>query len=219
MVDPLIKFLKSNSILFAISKAIQSLYWSLIRLFSRLKWLSIKKQPSISLELGSGPKKGREGWYTVDMRGGADISWDLRKGIPLNDCTVSRIYSSHLLEHIPYEQLIPFLEECKRVLKKGGEFIVCVPNSRLYIDAYLAGKTFKDKSKCWQPGLVDTGSNIDQLNYVAYMRGEHKYMFDNENLLKTLTRGGYSRVESRGFNPDLDLKERDAESIYAIAYK
>ena len=34
----------------------------------------------------------------------------------------------------------------------------------------------------WRPAFNSTTS-IDAINYVAYMGGEHKYMFDQENLL------------------------------------
>ena len=115
--------------------------------------------------------------------------------------------------------MIPFLKECKRVLTVGGEFSVCVPNSRLYIDAYKDGKLFQDRNEWWQPGMIDTGSNIDQLNYVAYMLNEHKYMFDEQNLINTLTKAGFLNARLRKFDDSLDLIERDKESIYAKAIK
>ena len=135
------------------------------------------------------------------------------------DNCVSKIYSSHLLEHIPYEQLIIFLYECHRVLKVDGEFSVCVPNFRFWVDAYKEDKLFKERKTWWQPGLIDTGSAIDQLNYSAYMKDEHKYMFDEENLINTLKKAGFSNAQLRKFDKTLDLQERDYESIYAVAVK
>ena len=178
----------------------------------------IKNKTEIKLELGSGNKKGKNGWTTVDILN-SDISWDLSKGIPLPDNCVSKIYSSHLLEHIPYEQLIIFLYECRRVLKVDGEFSVCVPNFRFWVDAYKEDKLFKERKMWWQPGLIDTGSAIDQLNYSAYMKDEHKYMFDEENLINTLKKAGFSNAQLRKFDKTLDLQERDYESIYAVAVK
>jgi len=51
------------------------------------------------------------------------------------------------------------------------------------------------------------------------MRGQHKYMFDEENLINTLRQAGFSDVKLRKFDHQLDLKERDSESIYALALK
>ena len=185
---------------------------------SKKKWKRLEQSKIVKLELGSGTKKGTNGWTTVDM-GQADISWDLRRGIPLPNDSVDRIYSSHLLEHIPYDQLLLFLRECRRVMKKSAEFSVCVPNLKLYVDAYKDGKLFRSRDTWWQPGLVDTGSSIDQLNYFVYMKDEHKYMFDEENLINTLTKCGFSNVKLREFDEELDILKRDKESIYAKASK
>ena len=185
---------------------------------SNSKWKSLINKDDIKLELGSGPKKGLNGWTTVDLNG-TDIIWDLRKSFPLPSDCITKIYSSHLLEHIPYQQLIPFLKECLRVLKPNGEFSVCVPNARLVIDGYIAGKLTKERETWWQPGVVDTGSKIDELNYLAYMGGQHKYMFDKENLLNTLFVSGFKSANLRKFDEELDMLERDYQSIYAVAKK
>lgn len=188
------------------------------RVVARSRWKRLQQEDEILLEFGSGSKRGSNGWTTVDLTG-ADISWDLRSGIPLNSNSVDRIYSSHLLEHIPYPELIKFLGECLRVLKSDGNFSVCVPNFRHYIEAYIKKTEFIEKSQCWKPGVVDTGSSLDQVNYMAYMKDEHKYMFDEENLINTLRKAGFAHAELRTFDAGIDLKKRDFESIYATAYK
>jgi hypothetical protein len=66
---------------------------------------------------------------------------------------------------------------------------------------------------------VDTGSLLDQVNYIAYMDGHHSYMFDRENLVNTLKKAPFHEVSLRAFDEALDLKKRDFESIYAIAIK
>ena len=207
------EFIKKSPVLLSIARIARSLIY---QIGAKKRWQRLGKNQIVKIELGSGPKKGKDGWTTVDQYG-ADINWDLRHGIPLPNRSVDKIYSSHLLEHIPYQQLIPFLRECRRVMKTEAEFLVCVPNFRFYVDAYKEGKLFRSRDTWWQPGIVDTGSSIDQINYLAYMLDEHKYMFDEENLVKTLIKAGFSKVELREFNGELDLIERDFESIYAKA--
>ena len=209
------KYFKKLPLLFFLANKIVSQYRQLT---SYLKWKNLTKSSEIKLELGSGERKGTNGWTTIDNKS-SDINWDLRRGIPLPDNCVDKIYSSHLLEHIPYNELIAFLSECHRVMKVNGEFSVCVPNFRLYINSYIEGENFKDKSLWHQPGLINTGSAIDQLNYMMYMDGQHKYMFDEENLINTLYLSGFKDVSLRDFDYTLDLKERDFESIYAVAFK
>lgn len=60
---------------------------------------------------------------------------------------------------------------------------------------------------------------IDYVNYIAYMDGHHKYMFDIENLLRILELTKFPNVRQRRFDPILDMKEREFESIYAEAVK
>lgn len=207
-------FIKNKFILSFLIKLKDSLFVIL----SRKKWRQLKYQRLIMLEIGAGEKSGKQGWTTVDLRG-SDIAHDLRRGIPLPNNTVDKIYTSHLFEHIPYKDLISLLEECYRVLKKGGELSVCVPNAGYYIRAYYEQKIFRDLSDAYQPAVVDTNSFLDQVNYVAYMGDEHKYMFDEENLVNTLKVAPFEKVSLRDFDPDLDRTERDFESVYARATK
>jgi len=47
----------------------------------------------------------------------------------------------------------------------------------------------------------------------------HKYLYDEEKLIFILESKGFRNVRLRNFDPSLDLKERDFESIYAEAQK
>jgi len=188
-----------------------------VRCFSYAKWRTTRKMKTIWLELGSGAKRGQNGWITIDFTG-ADICHDLRNGIPFPSDSVDRIYTSHMLEHISYRDLLVFLDECYRVLKKGGSFSVCVPDAGRYISAYAERSHFRESNSMYQPAVVDTGSFLDQVNYIAFMNQLHKYMFDEENLVNTLKKTFVS-VELRGFDDCIDLKSRDFESIYAVAIK
>lgn len=182
----------------------------------RVKALLESRRP-ICLEVGAGDKKGCDGWVTLDMTGGCDLYWDLRKGIPFPDGTVAKLYSSHFFEHLTYREGQEFLDECLRVLSPGGSFSICVPDARIYIEAYLGQR---DGSKlCGYKPAFNSTTKIDYLNYMAYMDGLHKYMFDEENLLHILHAKGFRNVRTRPFDASLDLKERDFESIYALAEK
>lgn len=172
----------------------------------------------VKLDLGGGYSAGRNGWINVDVSAEADLFWDLRHGIPFPDGTVDRLYSSHLFEHLTYGQGQALLAECMRVLKAGGSFSIVVPNARMYIEAYMGAQDLPDEYFGWSPAFNGT-TGIDAVNYVAYMAGEHQYMFDQENLLHILAAAGFTDVRAREFDPSTDLLERDFESIYAIGVK
>ena len=144
---------------------------------------------------------------------------DLTNPLPFPDNCVTQIYSSHLLEHIDYPNLIALLSQCHRVLKSGGLFKVAVPNARLFLDAYFHPEEFDAAYYCrYEPGL-HYNSAIDYVNYVAYMGGQHRYLFDEENLTVLLVKTGFKSVRPRDFDPSLDLVGRRFESIYAEGMK
>ncbi len=194
----------------------------LLKPFSLMTAYRISKRDEIFLEIGSGEKKGTNGWFTLDSCFFVDINWDLRHGIPFPDNSIDKIYTSHTFEHIPFDSLQKLIRICHRKLKRGGTLSVCVPNARLYIDAYISGEKFidlYDENKVCPLTRCDTGSPIDQVNLIAYLGGQHCYMFDKTNLVNILRMNGFSEVKERSFQADLDRIERDGESIYALATK
>lgn len=190
-----------------------------LSLQSKLKIKQALQKDLVLLEIGAGAKKGESGWTTLDINRKVDIFWDLRNGIPFPENSVDEIYTSHTFEHIPFESLKKLIRECHRALKPSGKLSICVPSARFYIEAYMNNKEFRSTKNFWKPGLCETGSRIDQLNYTVYMGGEHKYMFDNENLINILKLCGFNSAETRDFGHPLDLPGRDFESIYATGTK
>jgi predicted SAM-dependent methyltransferase len=173
----------------------------------------------ICIEVGAGDKRGTGEWVTLDVNQGCDVYWDLRRGIPFPNGRIKKIYSSHFFEHLSFGEIQRFLEECRRVLAPNGKFLICVPNARIYIEAYARGISLSpDPFFAYKPAYNHT-TGIDYVNYMAYMGGQHKYMFDEENLIFILKSKGFRNVRLRQFDPTLDLRERDFESIYAEAEK
>jgi len=194
---------------------------------ARLKWLSrstpgkvkstLASGAPIRLDLGGG-NWHRAGWLTLDIDTDSDLFWDLRRGIPFPDDSVDVVYSSHFLEHLSYQDGQAVLGETLRVLKPGGLVSVCVPDARMYIDAYLGNTQLDPSREFWEPAFVSS-EGIDLLNYVAYMADEHKCMFDQQGLIDRLARAGFHNARARSFDPALDLEDRAFESIYAEAWK
>lgn len=185
---------------------------------ARVKRL-LNERRDIFLEVGAGDKKGGNGWLTIDVTKHCDIYWDLRAGLPFPNESVTKIYSSHFFEHLTFNEGQDFLEDCLRVLVPGGTFSICVPNARIYIKAYLEADSLdENRFFRYKPAFNNT-TRIDYVNYTAYMDGHHKYMFDEDNLLHILRSKGFRNVHLREFDPDLDLIDRDFESIYSAAEK
>jgi predicted SAM-dependent methyltransferase len=133
---------------------------------------------------------------------------------------VQKIYSSHFFEHLPYNDMRKVLKECYRVLKKNGEIYIVVPNGKLFINAYINKTNYFDgkENEMYQRGFTDTGSFIDQVNYIAYLGGEHMYLYDEENLVNILKQSGFN-AKLRAFDPQLDLRIREHDSVFAVGVK
>ena len=186
---------------------------------SHRKWRKVRKLDLVQLNIGSGSDDQKPGWITVDLNG-AYITYDLRKKFPLQNSSVQKIYSSHFFEHLPYDDMRKVLKECYRVLKKSGEIYIVVPNAKLYINAYLNKTNYFDgiENEIYTRGFTDTGSFIDQVNYMAYLGGEHMYLYDEENLVNILRQTGFN-ANLREFDPKLDSRSREHDSIFAVGIK
>ncbi|GCL34209.1 glycosyl transferase group 1 [Planktothrix agardhii CCAP 1459/11A] len=177
------------------------------------------RRKPLKLELGASEKR-MEGWTTVDLDPRSDLCLDLSKPLPFQDNCLEEIYSSHLLEHFYYPNpMVNLLSECYRVLKPGGVFKVAVPNARIYIEAYEKPESFEAEEHCLYKPAFHYHSKIDFINYIAYMDGHHRFLFDEENLPKIITNAGFENVRLRSFESGLDLEARKHESIYAEGKK
>jgi predicted SAM-dependent methyltransferase len=173
-----------------------------------------------TVELGSARREGVPDWVTLDLNGNADINHDLSRPLPFPDGSVDRVYSSHVLEHFTYPRpLLDLLREAHRILKPGGTISAAVPNARVYLEGYFHPEQFDREKFCAYDVGLRFRSRIDVVNFVAYLGGEHKFLFDEENLPRVLEEGGFRNARLRSFDPSIDLPERAYDSIYAEAVK
>jgi predicted SAM-dependent methyltransferase len=173
----------------------------------------------VKLELGADQNRGIVGWTYVDMNGQCDLTLDLLQPLPFPDNCVEMIYSSHLLEHFRYPDLINLLNECLRILKPGGIFSAAIPNARLYLEAYHNPADFDPSLFCRYEPAYHYHSKIDYVNYMAYMDGHHHYMFDEDNIDAILRKTGFKTVRPREFDKNLDMEVRNFQTIYVHCEK
>jgi predicted SAM-dependent methyltransferase len=189
------------------------------RYIGNLAFKKLSSSQNLKLEFGSGSKKGTQGWTTIDIVSGADIEWNLLNPIPLSENSVDVIYSSHLLEHLSYKEMINVLNGWFRILKPNGKLMICVPDASHYLRAYHNSDTIQEFIPQFYQPAFNYHSAIDYINYIAYMDGSHKHLFDQENLHAILQFVGFVNIKERPFDPSLDSKGHDWESIYAEAEK
>lgn len=98
------------------------------------------------LNLGGGSDKLKN-YITIDADKNTEC--DIIAGITkLNfaNSTVSNIYTSHTLEHVPRQDVARVLSEWNRVLIPGGKLYVCVPDIEQLTTIYLDGLRQYDKN-------------------------------------------------------------------------
>ncbi len=159
---------------------------------NKIKIESLMRSPlPIKLELGAGENRGLPGWTYIDANDHCDLVLDLTQPLPFPDDSIDIIYSSHLLEHFKHTDLLRFLAECLRLLKPGGQFSAAIPNAKIYLNAYHDTDNLNPEIFCRYKPAYHYNSKIDYVNYIAYMDGQHQYMFDEENIIAILEETGF----------------------------
>lgn len=82
----------------------------------------------LRLNLGSGNRRGRHGYTTLDMNPAhePDIVATVPP-IPLPDASCASVYASHLIEHLSDADACDLMREVYRVLTPGGQATFKVP--------------------------------------------------------------------------------------------
>ena len=90
----------------------------------------------MKLNLGCG-RDYKEGWVNTDVsrETRADMYFDIAQGdFPIENDVCEEIYCSVVLEQIQGNfELLRAMNECHRVMKKGGLFTIVVPNAKYAI--------------------------------------------------------------------------------------
>jgi predicted SAM-dependent methyltransferase len=168
-------------------------------------------------------KSAAEGWLNSDRNPGpqVDIVGDIRKGLPLEDASIDYITSQHALQEVPFPDLVPALEELRRMLKPGGVLRLVVPNLDRGIQAYLRGE------REYFPVPDGDARSLGGKFIVHILWYSHsRIMFTFDFLEELLRTAGFRRVVRCGFrhtaspHPEIvDLDEREHESLFVEAVK
>lgn len=163
------------------------------------------------------------GWINSDQKEGAgiDLTCDIAHGLPLQSASLDYAVSVHALPEVPYDRIVPVLQELRRVLKPGGILRLCLPDLLKGVRAYERGD--RDYFLVPDADARSLGAKlITQLLWYGYSRT----LFTAEFIEEMLRKAGFCRVEhcayrqTSGPHPEIvDLDNREPESLYVEAYK
>jgi len=95
---------------------------------------------SIKLNVGASPIWHKEGWVILDHKAKENTESVIRgdaKNIHLPDQSVSVLFCSHMLEHVPHYRIQQVLLEFSRVLEVGGTLRLLTPDLEKVAKAYV----------------------------------------------------------------------------------
>jgi predicted SAM-dependent methyltransferase len=187
----------------------------------------------VNIACGSRPL---EGWVNIDAFpvSPSVIAWDCRRSIPLSDGSAAFIFAEHFFEHIERpNQTDRFLSECLRVLEPGGIIRLVVPDAGLYLHKYcepgwdgLAEIYFDYWPPLPRHAVHGTplGTKMEFINRVFRQFVYHRYAYDAETLIHTLSTAGFEQVAQQQFGVSKadtcpDTEEHRSESLYVEGVK
>jgi SAM-dependent methyltransferase len=163
------------------------------------------------------------GWINADQKDDPrqEISGDIRDGLPLDDGSIDYAVAIHALPEVPYPDLVPVLQELRRVLKPGGTLRVSVPDLNRSIAAYQRGD--RDYFQIPDGDAASTGGKFCLfLNWYGYTRS----LFTPDYIEELLLKAGYATVhhcgykETRSAHPGIvELDNREDESLFVEGVK
>jgi methyltransferase family protein len=159
-----------------------------------------------------------QGWINSDVKPSTqvDLVADIREGLPLETGSVDYAVSIHALPEFSYPELVPLLEELRRVLVPGGTLRLGLPDLNRGIEAYLAGN--EDYFKVRPEEVKSLGGRfIVQLLWYGYSRS----LFTTDFALELLAKAGFLDVRACAFGvtasgiPEIvELDNREDESLF-----
>lgn len=184
--------------------------------------------PGVKLNIGSFTTQFHQGWRNFDIldlsewskaRGFKFSQLDVRNGIPFDDGVADLIFSSHMLEHLSYDEGAKFLAECRRVLRPAGVLRVLVPDADRLIDRYRDHHP-GTQGQCGL-GLYDELSPTASARPTAagklyeLLCAEHHAIYDWTTLRRMLETAGFTNIRRAQFRRSLStVMQHETTDLY-----
>ena len=148
----------------------------------------------MKLNIGSGEHPLPADWVNADIApqsGG--IYLDATKRFPFRDGEVDRIFSEHMIEHVPLSGGIAMLGECYRVLRSGGWIRISTPSLEFLLGLMLTPSDLSNRYVKWScrifsPGLPVCAETV--INNFVRAWG-HQFIYSREMLARVVTDAGF----------------------------
>lgn len=144
----------------------------------------------------------------------AVVPGDVVRGLRLPSGSVQAVYSSHVLEHLAFEDLELALVEIHRVLAPGGVFRSVLPDLACDVQRYLASAEGDRASAFMRSTLLGLERRERGLrNGIRAWLGNsrHLWMWDYQSMATRLSAAGFHEIRQAHFGDSLDPAFSDVE--------
>lgn len=153
----------------------------------------IKKNKILKIHFGSTDEI--DGFFNSQIIGKNPIN--ITKKLPINNNTISTIFTSHVIEHLHKKEIIIFLKESFRVLKPGGKNIILTPSLDKIINILYVNKDIDSKNKLLERQKKWAKEN--EINSCSYINGlfrnyGHRFIVNFEFLKNEAEKIGYTKI-------------------------
>tara|TARA_B100001123_G_scaffold74689_3_gene84228 strand:+ start:36531 stop:37073 length:543 start_codon:yes stop_codon:yes gene_type:complete len=140
----------------------------------------------IKINMGCGWRNFGNDWTHIDAGNYDHLNYKSIINLSqFQDNSVGLIYSSHVIEYFDRTEVIPLLQEWKRILNKGGTLRIAVPNFEAIATLYSKGKIPLDRV------LGPLYGRMQMSDCTIY----HKTVYDFVSLKELLVELGFSKVK------------------------
>lgn len=160
-----------------------------------------------------------EGWLNADLwRCDPSVVWlDAAAPYPFPAESLDRVFSEHVIEHLPLAQGRRMLAECHRVLRPGGRIRIATPDLQFLIDLTRPEQTeVQQRYLAWTAEhVLHTAEATVAMVVNNYVRDwGHCFIYDRETLALALTQAGFVDVVACevGESEDPDLRGLENEA-------
>src|SRR5580658_5791909 len=109
---------------------------TILRSDERLRTDYLQRTTTPKLHIGSGWRL-LDGWLNTDLELIPEVMlMDATQRFPFGDGTFQYVYTEHMIEHVPYPQGLYMLQECHRVMRRGGVIRVITPDLAVILGLY-----------------------------------------------------------------------------------
>lgn len=142
---------------------------------------------------------------------------DIIKGLPIAPNSLKGIYSSHVLEHLSYNDCRKAIQNSFLYLKSGGIFRCVLPDLEQLLKKYQQEKHDGDSNAASRfmeytfLGYKNRPQTIKELIKWKYTYDNHFWMWDHDSLADELLKTGFKQVTRSEYGKSADPIFNDAE--------